>query len=326
MTAPRKRSRTRKAKFVSGFVSILGRPNAGKSTLLNALAGAKLAIVASRPQTTRTLIQGVWTSEEAQVVFLDTPGIHDARTKFNRWMMESVAEALKERDLLLFVIDATRAPEPEDEQAVELVRQAGAPAFAVFNKVDALGRKSALLPLLDRYRQWHAFAGYFPVSALSGEGVDELRAAVAARMPAGPRWFPPGHLTDQPERFLAAEIIREKLLHRTRQEVPHAMAVLVDEWKEDGRLVRIAATIHVERPGQKAIVVGAGGARLKEAGSEARLELEAILGRRVFLSLFVKVTPDWRENERFLKELDWRSMRGAEAPAGQDQDGPAARG
>jgi GTP-binding protein Era len=308
------RPRSPRRKFVSGFVSILGRPNAGKSTLLNALTGAKLAIVSDKPQTTRTLVQGVWTTENSQVVFLDTPGLHEADTRFNRWMMDSVLEALKERDLLLLVIDSTRKPSEADERGVELIRKAGAPALAVFNKIDSLKPKSLLLPLIDQYCRWHAFEDYLPVSALAGDGLDDLRAAVVSRLPEGPAWFPPDHLTDQPERFLAAEIIREKILHLTRQEVPHAVAVLVDDWKEEPRLVRILATIHVERPGQKAIILGAQGARLKEAGTAARLELEAILGRKVYLELFVKVSENWRENERFLRELDWRSMRGADTP------------
>lgn len=307
-------ARGKRRKFVSGFVSILGRPNAGKSTLLNALAGAKLAIVSDKPQTTRTLVQGVWTTGSSQVVFLDTPGIHDAETRFNRWMMDAVLEALKERDLLLLVIDSTRKPSPADEQSVELIRKAKAPAIAVFNKIDAVKPKSLLLPLMDQYSRWHEFEEYLPVSALAGDGLGDLRSAIVSRLPEGPAWFPPDHLTDQPERFLAAEIIREKVLHLTRQEVPHSVAVLIDEWKEEPRLLRILATIHVERPGQKAIVIGAQGARLKEAGAAARLELEAVFGRKVYLELFVKVSENWRENERFLRELDWRSMRGADSP------------
>jgi GTP-binding protein Era len=306
------RKKTGSKKFVSGFVSILGRPNAGKSTLLNALVGAKLAIVSDRPQTTRTLVQGVWTTDSAQVVFLDTPGIHDADTLYNRWMMESVAEALKDRDLLLLVVDSTRKVSPADERTVELIRKAGAPALAVFNKVDAVRPKSLLLPLIDQYRQWHSFEEYLPISALTGDGLGELREAILKRMPEGPAWYPADHLTDQPERFLAAEIIREKILHLTREEVPHSVAVTIDTWEDGPRLLRILATVHVERPGQKAIVLGAQGARLKEAGTAARLELEAVFGKKVYLELFVKVSEKWRENPRFLKELDWRSMRGAE--------------
>lgn len=303
-------------KFVSGFVSILGRPNAGKSTLLNALVGAKLAIVSDRPQTTRTLVQGVWTTDSAQVVFLDTPGIHDADTLYNRWMMESVAEALKDRDLLLLVIDSTRKVSPADERTVELIRKAGAPTLAVFNKVDAVRPKSLLLPLIDQYRQWHSFEEYLPISALTGDGLDELREAILKRMPEGPAWYPADHLTDQPERFLAAEIIREKILHVTREEVPHSVAVTIDTWEDGPKLLRVLATVHVERPGQKAIVLGAQGARLKEIGTAARLELEAVFGKKVYLELFVKVSEKWRENPRFLKELDWRSMRGSDSSAG----------
>ncbi len=315
-----KRTRT-KSKHVSGFVSILGRPNAGKSTLLNALTGVKLAIVADKPQTTRTTIQGVWTVPSAQVVFVDTPGIHDADSLFNRRMMQSISEALHERDLLLFLIDSTRAPGPEDEKAVALVKTAAAPAFAIFNKIDALDHKRGLLPIMDRYRQWYEFDEYFPISALTGEGIEELRQSILKRMPAGPAWFPTDRITDQPERFLAGEIIREKILAATRQEVPHSVAVLIDEWKEEGRLIRISATIHVERPGQKVIVLGAKGARMKAIATEARVELESILSHRVFLTLFVKVSPNWRENEQFLKELDWRAMLGSAEPE-SDEDSP----
>lgn len=319
--------KTAAKKFVSGFVSILGRPNSGKSTLLNALTGTKLAIVADKPQTTRTTIQGVWTAESSQVVFVDTPGIHAGESLFNRRMMQTIGEALQERDLLLFLIDATARPGALDEEAVELIRGAGAPVFAVVNKIDAVPKKAALLAVIEQYRQWHEFEEFFPVSALTGEGLEELRAAIVKKMPAGPAWFPPDHVTDQPERFLAAEIVREKILAVTRQEVPHAVAVLVDEWKEEGRLTRISMTVHVERAGQKVILVGAKGARLKEIGTAARVELESILGTKVFLTLFVKVSPKWRENERFLKELDWRAMLGAAplAPATEaeeEQDGP----
>lgn len=318
MKLSRKKSESKK--FVSGFVSLLGRPNAGKSTLLNALVGAKLAIVSDRPQTTRTLVQGVWTTDSAQVVFLDTPGIHEAETRYNRWMMESVAEALQDRDLLLLVIDSTRKPSPADERTVELVKKAGTPTLAVFNKVDAVRPKSLLLPLIEQYRQWHAFEEYLPISALTGEGLDELREAILKRLPEGPAWYPADHLTDQPERFLAAEIVREKILHLTRDEVPHSVAVTIDTWEDQPKLLRILATVHVERPGQKAIVLGEKGARLKEAGTAARLELEAIFGRKVYLELFVKVSEKWRENPRFLRELDWRSMRGSDAaePAGPE--------
>lgn len=302
----------------SGFVSILGRPNSGKSTLLNALVGVKLAIVASKPQTTRTTIQGVWTTDEAQVVFIDTPGIHSAVSRFNRRMMESVRAALHERDLLLYVVDATREPGDEDARALDLVKQAATPAFAVFNKIDLIRDKRTLLPLMDCYRQLHDFAEYVPVSALKGGQLDTLRHAVLERLPQGPAYFPKDHVTDQPERFLVAEIVREKILAVTREEVPHAVAVTVDEWKEEGRLTRVSATIHVERPGQRSILLGEKGERLKSIGTNARLECEALLGRRFFLGLFVKVSKNWRESESFLRELDWRTMTGAASEAGDE--------
>ncbi|NWF83009.1 MAG: GTPase Era [Bryobacteraceae bacterium] len=291
----------------SGFVSILGRPNTGKSTLLNALVGVKLAIVANKPQTTRTTIQGVWTTDHAQVVFIDTPGIHSGDSKINRRMMDSIRQALDHRDLLLFVIDASREPGAEDARALELVKQAGAPAIAVFNKIDLVKDKRALLPLMDRYRQLHGFTDLVPVSARKGDGLDTLRNAIIERLPPGPAYFPKDHLTDQPERFLVSEIIREKILAVTRDEVPHAVAVTVDEWKEEGRLTRVAATIHVERPGQRAILLGERGERLKSIGTKARLECEALLGRRFFLGLFVRVSKDWRESDAFLRDLDWRT-------------------
>lgn len=303
---PRKKSSPAK-QHRSGFVSILGRPNTGKSTLLNALVGVKLAIVANKPQTTRTTIQGVWTTDHAQVVFIDTPGIHSGDSKINRRMMDSIRQALDQRDLLLYVVDASREPGAEDERALELVKQAGAPAIAVFNKIDLVKDKRALLPLMDRYRQLHAFTDLVPVSALKGAELDTLRNAIIERLPLGPAYFPKDHLTDQPERFLVSEIIREKILAVTRDEVPHAVAVTVDEWKEEGRLTRVAATIHVERPGQRAILLGEKGERLKSIGTKARLECEALLGRRFFLGLFVRVSKDWRESDSFLRDLDWRT-------------------
>jgi GTP-binding protein Era len=306
--------RNRKPKHRSGFVSLLGRPNAGKSTLLNRLVGQKLAIVSDKPQTTRTSIQGVWTTKEAQVVFLDTPGIHEAPSLISQRMMQTIGEALEERDLLLFLVDATRQVSAEDERALALLKKSTAPCFAVLNKVDRLKDKRLLLPLIERYQSLHPFDELFPVSALTGEGVPILQQAILAKMPAGPAYFPADFVTDQPERFLAAELIREKVLAKTRQEVPHSTAVLVDEWQEEGRLLRLSATIYVERPGQKAIILGAKGVLLKKIGTEARLELEGLFGRRIFLTLFVKVQPGWREHAAFLKELDWRSMVGSAAP------------
>jgi len=289
----------------SGFVSILGRPNAGKSTLLNALMGQKLAIVASRPQTTRTSIQGVLTLPDAQLVFVDTPGIHKSDSLLNKRMMDTV-RAHTEADVVLFVIDALAPFTTEDQQAVDLVKKSAAPVLAVLNKIDALSDKPKILALIERYRALHGFAEYIPVSALQGEGLDTLRAAIIRRLPEGPALYPPEHITDQPERFLAAEILREKILHLTRQEVPHAAAVAIESWEDTPRLLRIHASIYVERPGQKTILVG----MIKKIGTLARQELERTFGKKVYLETFVKVRPHWREDPEFLAAIDWRGMAG----------------
>lgn len=301
---------TAPAGFVSGFVSILGRPNSGKSTLLNSLVGMKVAIVADKPQTTRTSIQGVLNLSGAQVVFVDTPGIHEPDSAFNRRMLETVRAALAERDLLLYLADATRRFGDADRAAVEIVKQAGTRSLLLLNKIDRLGDKGPLLALIEEFRRVHEFEEYIPVSALTGEGLDVLRECIVKRLPPGPAYFPPDHITDQPERFMAAEIVREKILHETRQEVPHAVAVLIDQWEEKERITRITATIYVEREGQKAIVIGAKGAMLKKIGTLAREETETLLDRKVYLELHVKVRPKWREDPRFLDALDWRSMAG----------------
>jgi GTP-binding protein Era len=293
----------------SGFVSILGRPNAGKSTLLNALVGTKLAIVTNKPQTTRTLIQGVLTQPGAQIVFVDTPGIHKADSALNQRLMHAVREALDQRDLLLYLADAKRKPGLEDRRAVDMVKKTGTPAVLVLNKTDVVKDKSSLLPLIERYRELHEFADYVPISALTGHGLDVLRKVIVEHLPEGPAYFPESHLTDQPERFLAQELVREKILEATREEVPHSVTVLVDAWEQEpGRLTRIYATIYVERPGQKAIIIGAKAAMLKQIGTLARGELESLVGTRVYLDLRVKVQPNWRENPSFLKTLDWRTM------------------
>lgn len=290
----------------AGFVVILGRPNAGKSTLLNALVGSKLSIVASKPQTTRTSIQGVVTLPEAQIIFVDTPGIHKSGTLLNRRMMDAVRAAAAGPDLALFVVDALAPACEEDAQAVDLLKKTGLPAIAVFNKIDQLRDKPRLLELIERYSAMHEFAAYVPISALSGDGVDALRKEIIARLPEGPALYPADYLTDQPERFLAAEILREKILHFTTEEVPHAAAVTIESWEESEKLVRIAATIYVERPGQKAILIGANGSALKRIGTQARKELEEFLGRKVFLQTFVKVQPNWRQDPAFVAATGWR--------------------
>jgi GTP-binding protein Era len=295
-------------KFKSGFVSLVGRPNAGKSTLLNALVGQKVAIVADKPQTTRTSIQGVLTLPEAQIVFIDTPGIHKADSQINKRLMDTVRASLEERDLLLFLVDAMRAFTREDRRALDLVTRIGAPVVLVLTKVDLLPDKSKLLPLIEQYKALHSFAEYVPVSATRRIGLDDLRQAILDRLPEGPAYFPPDYVTDQPERFLAAELVREKVLQATRQEVPHSVAVMVDRWEETPSITRIYATIRVERPGQKAIVIGRKGAVLVKIGTLARVEMEKLFGVKIYLDLHVRVQPGWREEAAFLDALDWRTM------------------
>jgi GTP-binding protein Era len=293
----------------SGFVSILGRPNAGKSTLLNALLGQKLAIVTSKPQTTRTSIQGVVTTDKYQIVFVDTPGIHRSNTLMNKRMMDTV-RASASADVVLFLIDVLEPLSEEDAQAIDLVKKLEAPAIAVLNKVDKLQDKTKLLALIEQLQALHSFAEFIPISAMKGTGVDSLLKEIVKRLPKGEAMYPEDHLTDQPSRFLAAEILREKILHHTQQEVPHAVAVLVDTWVETPKLLKIAATIYVEKAGQKAILIGAGGAGLKKIGTIARYEMEKTFEKKVFLQTFVKVKPNWRQDPEFLASIDWRSMMG----------------
>jgi len=290
----------------SGFVSILGRPNTGKSTLLNRVVGQKVAIVADKPQTTRQVVQGVAHRPGAQIVFLDSPGIHRPKDRLTRRMMRDVHDALEARDLLLLLVDATVPLGPEDERAVELVRSARTPALLVLNKIDRVQPKDRLLPLIEGYQTRFSFEEYLPVSALTGEGVEALEAAVAARLPEGPAYFPEDHVTDQPLRHLAGELVREKVFQLSHQEVPYACAVAIDRFEEGGPVIGIAATIYVERPGQKGIIIGAGGQHLKRIGTLARQEMESLFGSKVFLELYVKVRAGWRQSDSFLNGLDWR--------------------
>jgi GTP-binding protein Era len=301
-----KPKKTRKPKHVSGFVTVLGRPNAGKSTLVNALVGQKVAIVSNKPQTTRGAIQAVLTLPEAQIVFLDTPGVHTAEKLIHKRMMEAVRESLDERDLLIWMVDASLPLDPADLEALAILASQKAPKFLAVNKIDRVRSKQTLLPLIEAYQTAAVFAETVPVSALTGEGLDVLRAEIVKRLPAGPQYFPPDFITDQPERHLAAEIIREHVLHQTRQEVPHAVAVAVEKFEDLTKLLRIAATVYVEREGQKRILIGSGGAQLKQIGTAAREELERLFAKKVFLELFVKVKAGWRDDPAFLNELDWR--------------------
>lgn len=291
--------------FKSGFVAVLGRPNAGKSTLVNRLVGQKVAIVSPRPQTTRNRIQGIVNRPQAQVVLVDTPGIHKPDSALNRQMMNEVQQALDGIDVLALVVDAAERFGPGDRYAVEMVQRFAGPSLLLLNKVDRI-EKPRLLPLMDRYRQQHEFTEIFPISALTGDGVEEMLERVIALLPEGEPYFPPEQFTDQPERFLAAEIIREKAILHTRDELPHALGVLVESFEEGGRLVRIRATIYVEREGQKGIVIGERGAMLKRIGSEARKELEELLGVKVFLELHVTVARHWRDKPALVRQMDWR--------------------
>ena len=297
--------------FRSGFVSIVGRPNAGKSTLLNALVGEKIAIVTEKPQTTRTRIQGMVNVKAqkgrpaGQIVFIDTPGVHKPDSRLNRKMMQEIHAALESRDIVLLLVDASDRFGPADQFVIDLVQKSGGTAFLLLNKIDKL-QKDKLLPVIEHYSKLHDFKEIIPISAIKQDGLDTLVDKIMRTLPEGPRYFPTDQLTDLPERFIAAEIIREKILLKTGKELPYATAVVVERFEELPKLSRIAAAIYCERDGQKAILIGKGGQKLKELGTSARIELEALLGKKVFLELFVKVKKDWRESAAFVDELDWR--------------------
>jgi GTP-binding protein Era len=313
--------------FRSGFVSIIGRPNAGKSTLLNALVGEKLAIVTRKPQTTRTRIQGIINVAKkgkrpaGQIVLIDTPGIHKPVNSLNRRMMKEVYDALEGCDLLLLIVDATEKFGTGDQFVVDIAKRTKTQCFLLLNKIDGL-QKDRLLPLIDRYKELHEFAVVIPISALKKDGLDTLLDAIIRALPEGPRYFAEDQITDQPERFLVAELIREQVLQLTSQEVPHATTVLIDSFEEGEKLTRIAATVYCEREGQKAILIGKHGANLKKIGTHARQQIERLLGTKVFLELYVKVQPGWRESRAFVEETDWRRQLEhlSEAQRGGDRD------
>jgi GTP-binding protein Era len=289
----------------AGFVAIVGRPNAGKSTLLNRLVGQKIAIVTSKPQTTRNRIQGILTRSEGQIVFIDTPGLHEAESALGRQMMREVAAALEGIDVLLLVVDASRPFPQADELLLERAKRFRGKTILALNKVDRLP-KPKLLPLMDVFQKAFQFSAIVPISALKGSGCDELLGEILRQLPKGEPYFPEDQVTDQPERFLAAEIVREKAIQVMYHEVPYALAVFVEKFEESPRLLRIEATMNVERDTQKKILIGHKGEMLKKIGTEARRELEEIFSVKVYLGLFVKVVPDWRENPQKVRELDWR--------------------
>ncbi len=290
--------------FKSGMVAVVGRPNAGKSTLVNALVGSKVSIVTPVPQTTRNRILGIVNHPGAQIVLMDTPGIHKPLSRLNEQMMAFVRQALGDRDLAVLIVDASERFGKGDEFALELLKEYSPRTILALNKIDLM-RKPALLPLMDHYSKLYEFEEIIPISALHEDGLAELLEAAVKRLPEGPQYFPPDMYTDQPERFLAGEIIREKLIRRTRQELPYAIAVLIDQFEEKDELTRIAATVVVEKESQKPIVIGAGGALLKQIGTEARLELAKLFPPKVFLELYVKVAPHWRDDRSLVRELDY---------------------
>ena len=294
-----------KDSFRSGFVAVLGRPNAGKSTFVNRLVGQKVAIVTSRPQTTQNRILGIINRPDAQVVLIDTPGIHRASTVLGRQMMAEVTQALDGIDLVAVMIDASSGLTPGDRLTFEHAKRFHGPAFLLLNKIDRVA-KPALLPLMETCSKEFSFDEIIPISALTGDGVELALERLIARLPEGEPYFPKDQITDQPERFLAGEIIREKVMKNTKQEVPHAVAVRVESFEEGEKLIRIRANIAVEREGQKGILIGRGGEMLKTIGTEARQELEEILGVKIFLELRVKVERDWRQDQRAVQQLDWR--------------------
>ncbi len=298
------------APFKSGFVAIVGRPNAGKSTLVNALVESKVSIVTPVPQTTRNRILGILHVPDAQVIFMDTPGVHKPLSRLNEQMMNYVRQALADRDLAVLIVDASEKFGKGDEFVIQLLNQYSPRAILALNKVDKV-HKPALLPLMERYSKLYGFEEIFPISALKGEGLKGLLAAIIRRLPEGPAYFPNDEYTDQPERFLAAEIIREMVIRHTRQELPYVTAVMIEQFEEGTSITRIHATIVVEKDSQRPIVIGSGASRLKEIGTDARKELEKLFPPKVYLELYVKVDPEWRNNPARIAELDYRNEGGA---------------
>jgi GTP-binding protein Era len=288
----------------SGTVALVGRPNAGKSTLLNALLGAKVAIVSDRPQTTRNRIVGVLTEDRGQAVFFDLPGVHRPLHKMNARMMQEVRSALDEVDVVLHLLDSSVSWGGGEEHLFEMLEPVRAPIIAVLTKVDLVRPKSRLLPMIERYLEHRAGASVVPISALEPSGLDELLAELFAALPEGAAHYPPDVTTTQTERFFVAEVVREKLLARARAELPYSTGVLVESFEDHGDLLRVHAVIYVERDSQKGIVIGKRGSMIKAVGEEARKELETLLGIRVYLGLRVKVHPRWREDARLLVEME----------------------
>lgn len=291
--------------FRSGFVSIIGRPNAGKSTLLNSILGEKVSIVSPKPQTTRNVIRGIKNIEDCQIVFLDTPGIHKGRGLLNEFMVKAALQSLRDVDAVIYLVEAGRIS-GDDRFIIEGLKRLDCPVILGINKIDTIDKREAL-PLIDTFSKLFTFKDIVPISALKGDGVDILLKIVSGLLPEGPKYFPDDILTDQPERFVVAEIVREKVFRFTHEEVPYSTAVAVErfEEKKGGSLVSISATITVERDSQKAIVIGKKGVMLKKIGTAAREDIEKLLGARVFLELFVRVQEEWTKKPGALKEFGY---------------------
>jgi GTP-binding protein Era len=292
--------------FKSGFIALIGRPNVGKSTLLNVLVGEKVAIVSTKPQTTRSRITGIKTTDDAQLIFVDTPGLARPRSALNRHMVQVVREAYQHVDLILLVTDAAASDQlAHDEFILQQLKDVKTPTFLVINKIDLIDHRQ-ILPLIEAYQQRFPFVEYVPVSALKAVNVDALLRAISRYLPTGPRYFPTDQLTDQPERFLIAELVREQIFIQTAQEIPYQTAVMVEQTEDtDSGVLRVEATIYVERDSQKGIIIGKRGSRLKQIGQVARQEIERRLSTRVYLALWVKVRKDWSENEQLIRELGY---------------------
>ncbi|UUZ96128.1 GTPase Era [Paenibacillus sp. P25] len=292
--------------FKSGFVAIIGRPNVGKSTLLNQVIGQKIAIMSDKPQTTRNKIHGVYTTDGAQIVFLDTPGIHKSQSKLGDYMVKAAQSALSEVEAILFLIDVVEGLGGGDRYIIEQLKKVQTPVILVMNKIDQV-HPEELLPIITTYKDLYPFAEIIPISAMHGNNVNTLLEQVIKYLPEGPQYYPADQVTDHPEQFVCAELIREKILHLTREEVPHSIAVAIEDMKvEENGVVHISAVIYVERDSQKGIIIGKKGALLKEVGQKARADIEALLGSKTFLELWVKVKKDWRNQERVLRDLGFR--------------------
>lgn len=290
--------------YKSGFISIIGRPNVGKSTFLNRVIGQKIAIMSDKPQTTRNKVQGVYTTDDAQMIFIDTPGIHKPKHKLGDFMMKIAQNTLKEVDVILFMVNVEEGLGKGDHFIIEKLKGVKTPVYLILNKIDQI-HPDALLPMIQQYNDLFPFAATVPISALEGNNVDQLLQLLKDQLPEGPQFYPADQITDHPERFIVSELIREKVLHLTREEIPHSIAVVIDkmERKDEKNLIDVIATIIVERDSQKGIVIGKQGSMLKEVGKRSRVDIENLLGSKVYLELWVKVQKDWRNRSANLRDF-----------------------